>query len=221
MALRERLVQVALELGSKYREELEQAKQSASDLAREDFVWHSLLEGMATMGSAKGYDGLIDNRENYDLVRFETLAALSPDDRPAHIEQALSKAKVRWARVKAGYLASNVLRLLDMGGPAAARDALMAAEGREGKIKFLSSFAGIGPKYARSVLMGAYHEEFRDCLALDTRIQKVTDALGLKFTSYQAHEDFYVDVAHKAGLNGWELDRILYYHTGEVLDALK
>lgn len=220
MPSRERLVQVASDLGSKYRDELEHGKLKAADLARDDFVWHSLLEGMATMGNAKGYDGLIENKENYEQVRFENLVPLLPEERTAQIEQALSKAKVRWARMKAGYLTTNVQRLLEMGGLVAARDALLSAEGRAGKIKFLSSFAGIGDKYARSVFMSAYHEEFRDCLALDTRILKVTDALGLKFPNYQAHEDFYVGVAHAAGLNGWELDRILYYHTDEVLQAL-
>jgi hypothetical protein len=220
MSKHERLVQVVSELARKYRDELEEMKRGVLDLARPDFLWHSFLEGMATMGNANGYPGLIGNQENYEQVRFERLAPLPPEERLQRLEHVLRKAGVRWPNSKAGYLASNVQRILDIGGPVAARDKLLDQAGRDRKIKFLSSFAGIGSKYARNVLMGAYHEEFRDCIAIDARIQKVTNALGLTFSNYQAHEDFYLGVAYEVGINGWEMDRLLYYHVDEVLEGL-
>jgi hypothetical protein len=217
---RDRFVRLISEMAEKYRDDLEARKQNADDLTRPDYIWHSFLAGAATMGSATGYAGLIENPENYEQVTFDKLVALSPEERTAQLEQVLGKAKVRWARSKAAYLATNVDRVVELGGPEAVRDMLLSTQGREDKIKFLASFAGIGPKYARSVLMDSYHEDFRDSLALDSRIQKVTDALGMKFTNYQAHEDFYVDVAHEVGINGWEMDRLLYNYVDEVLQGL-
>ncbi|MEO5953305.1 MAG: hypothetical protein ABIQ44_12640 [Chloroflexia bacterium] len=217
---RTQLIRVVSEMAQKYRDDLEARKAHGGDLSRPDFIWHSFLQGMATMGNANGYAGLIENPENYQQVTFDRLVLLSPEDRLAKISEILGKAKVRWARSKAAYLSTNVDRILELGGLEVVRDILVNSPGREGKIKFLASFAGIGPKYARSVLMDTYHEDFRDSLALDSRIQKVTNALGLTFPNYQSHEDFYIEAAHEAGINGWEMDRILYNYTNEVLQAL-
>jgi hypothetical protein len=216
----DRLVQIVSRLAQKYRDDLEAGKRGALDLNRPDFLWHSLLAGMATMGNANGYRGLIDNRENYDRITFEQLVPLAPDERLRILEQVLARAGVRWPKSKAAYLAANVQRIIEHGGPEAARDELLNKPGRAEKMKFLSSFAGIGDKYARSIFMSAYHEDFRDCIAIDARILRVTRALGLTFSNYRSHEDFYLDVAHEAGINGWELDQLLYYHVDEVLKAL-
>ena len=37
---------------------------------RTDFIWHSLLQSFATMGNARGWDGLIGNEENYNRYRI-------------------------------------------------------------------------------------------------------------------------------------------------------
>jgi hypothetical protein len=73
-------------------------------------------------------------------------------------------------------------------------------------------------------MMDVYHKEFRDNIALDVRIKSISKDLGLSFSDsdYMEHEKFYLDVAHSAGLNGWELDRLLFNFGDEVkrrLDA--
>jgi hypothetical protein len=73
---------------------------------------------------------------------------------------------------------------------------------------------GIGKKYARDMMMDAYHPDFHDSVALDSRVKSITDALGLTFGSYEDHEQFYMDVGRRAGLNGWEVDRVLYNFPG-------
>ncbi|GAB57136.1 hypothetical protein RNAN_0099 [Rheinheimera nanhaiensis E407-8] len=97
-----------------------------------------------------------------------------------------------------------------MGGLKVAKQNLLSANGREDKMKFLQQFPGIGPKYARNIMMDVYHEDFRDSIAIDVRIKAISEALGLKFKKYQEHEEFFLDVATAAGLNGWELDRLMY-----------
>ena len=69
--------------------------------------------------------------------------------------------------------------------------------------------------------MDAHHREFRDSIAYDERLKKVAKALGLKFGRYEEAEQFFLDVADASGLNGWELDRLLYNGTDDVLDQIK
>ena len=107
-----------------------------------------------------------------------------------------------------------------MGGLAQAREKLLAAPGRDGKIEFLKQFEGIGDKYGRDILMDCYHPEFRDSIALDVRVKSITAALGLKFDDYDAEEAFYLDVARRADLDGWTVDRLIYTFRDEVRDAL-
>jgi endonuclease III len=107
-----------------------------------------------------------------------------------------------------------------MGGPEAAKAELLAQSGREAKIRWLKSMPGIGEKYARNIMMDVYHEDFRDCIAVDARIKSVSNSLGLSFASYKAHEAFYLGVARQASLNGWELDRLLYNFIGDVQSRL-
>ncbi len=107
-----------------------------------------------------------------------------------------------------------------IGGLRAAKDALLKAPGREAKIKFLDAFKGIGPKYARNIMMDVYHEDFRDSIALDSRIKGVSSALGLSFGSYEEEEQFYRGVARYAGLQAWELDRLIFNFRSEILTGL-
>ena len=44
---------------------------------------------------------------------------------------------------------------------------------------FSREFKGIGAKYSRNIMMDTYHPEFRDSIAIDQRIKKVSRTLGL------------------------------------------
>ena len=107
-----------------------------------------------------------------------------------------------------------------MGGPQEAKARLLAQPGREGKIRVLKALPGIGDKYARNIMMDVYHEDFRDSIAVDARIKAVSESLGVSFGSYAAHEAFYLGVARLSGVNGWELDRLLYNFRSEVASRL-
>jgi hypothetical protein len=72
-------------------------------------------------------------------------------------------------------------------------------------------------------MMIVYHEDFRDSVAIDSRIQSISKMLGLSYSpqQYVAHESFYLDVAKRAGVNGWELDRLIFNFRGEVEAMLR
>jgi hypothetical protein len=186
-------------------------------LEREDFVWHYLLQSFATMGSSRGWDGLIGNRANYERVTFEALAPLDSVERVEVADSVLRAAKVRYAAKKAVWLDLNHAIVAELGGMEGAKRQAFAQEGTEAKIAFMKLFHGIGDKYGRNIWMDVYHPDFRDTIAVDERIKRITEALGYSFKSYAGHERFYQDIAREAGLQGWELDRLLYNHRDAFL----
>jgi hypothetical protein len=190
-------------------------------LQRPDAIWHLLLTAFSTLGGSSGWDGLIGNQANYRKVTYSAVEAIPVGQREAEIEVVMRDAKVRYPPKKARWLASNFSLVEKLGGLEGAKELLLAAPGRDGKIAFLKQFEGIGDKYARDILMDCYHPEFRDSVALDVRVKSITEALGLGFDDYDVHEAFYVDVAGRAGLRAWDVDRLLYNFRDEVLEALE
>jgi hypothetical protein len=217
----EQLVGVVHEVADRHRLRLEQLKERAADLERPDFLWHHLLQSFSTMGSSRGWAGLIGTPERYDRVRFDVVAPLAGPDRVRHLEGVLREAKVRMPHQKAVWLDKNCQRILERGGLEACRRELLATLGRKGKIAYLRGFYGIGPKYARNIMMDVFHPDFREAIAVDARIEQVLQALGVRLTRYEEKEAFWVDVARRASLPPWELDRCLYEFTKEVLAGLE
>lgn len=215
-AAKTRLVAVVRALASEKRAEIERHKEDQAGLDRPDFIWHYLLQSFSTMGRASGWHGLIGNRDNYRRVTFVALARLTPKARAARVREVCRKAGIRMPDQKAKYIMGCFDHVTNLGGLKAAKAELLAQPGRNGKIEFLQTFPGIGPKYARNIMMDVYHEDFRESIALDVRIKAISEALGLSFGSYAEHERFYLDVARKAGLNGWELDRLLFNFRSDV-----
>jgi hypothetical protein len=187
------------------------------ELERLDFVWHILLQSFSTRGGAKGHEGLIGNQDNYRRVTFEALSGVDADKRRLVLEDVFLAAKVRYAVVKAKLMARNYDLVAKMGGPVEATRQVLAQDGKEAKIAFMKRFYGIGPKYARNICMDAYHPDFRDTMAVDLRIKKITKSLGYSFKTFEEEERFYQDIAREAGLQGWELDRLLYAYTDHFL----
>ena len=171
------------------------------------------------MGRAGG-DKLVNDKRLYGRVRYDALSTKPAIQQLEILRGALADAGVRWPEKKASMLARNLARIEGMGGPAVEKKRLQACRGRDEKIGFMKSFFGIGDKYARDILMDAYHPDFRDSIAVDQRIKNISEALALEFGPYADAEQFYLSVAHAAGLTGWELDRLLFNFQEEVLARL-
>jgi endonuclease III len=190
---------------------LESQKAHCADLKRDDFLWHYLLQSFATLGGVSGSHGLIHNKDNYRQMSYDVFNnILEEAERLRHASEIFSIAKVRYANKKAHYIVACFKKIHGMGGLLAAKEALLRKPDRDEKIGFLKSFPGVGDKYARNIMMDVYHEDFHDSVAVDSRIQTISEKWGLKFNSYAEHESFYLNVAHIADLNGWELDRLMF-----------
>ncbi len=217
-ARRQHLMRALRHLTPDMKETLRKRKQEGLEQKdRPDFVWHSLLQSFATMGNARGWEGLVGNEANYNLVTFEALSGLDRVERLDRLDKVLRASKVRMPGKKAAWLDLNHEMIVEMGGPEEARRKTLAQDGRERKVAFLQRFHGIGDKYARNIWMDVYHPEFRDAIAVDERIKRITEALGYSFKSYAEHERFYQEIAREVELEGWEVDRLLYNHQDEFL----
>lgn len=202
------------------RASLEKHKQGIKGLERPDFIWHFMLQSLATQGNSRGSDGIIRNQGNYLQITFKALSKLDAKGRINVLTKVMWAAKVRMPDKKAQWAATNFEIVSRMGGVAKAKQLALEQKGKKNKIGFMKQFAGIGDKYARNFWMDVYHPDFRDCVAIDDRIKKVTEAMGYSFDSYDEHERFYLDIATEAGLEGWELDRLLYNYRDYFLARL-
>ncbi|WP_200385418.1 hypothetical protein [Rhodocyclus tenuis] len=214
------LSMLAKQIADSHRDELEQLKREHEQLRRTDFVWHYLLQSFSTMGRAAGWHGLIGNHENYAKVTYEALANLSPEARDRQVRETCRAAKIRMPGKKADFILGCFFLIKALGGPAEAKARQVRETGRDNKIRFLRQFPGIGPKYARNMMMDVYHEDFRESIAIDVRIRAISVALGLSFSSYEEHERFYLDAAAMVGLNGWEMDRLLFNYRDDFERAI-
>lgn len=210
-----KLATIAKKINDQHSGYLDELKKGHSEIERDDFLWHFLLQSFSTMGRSSGWQGLIGNKDNYNQITFNALSELSNEKREAVVKSVCRHAKVRMPDKKAKFILGCFNAVNDMGGLKQAKQNLLSAEGRDGKMKFLQQFPGIGPKYARNIMMDVYHEDFRDSIAIDVRIKAISEALGLNFKKYQEHEEFFLNVARAAGLNGWELDRLMYNFRGD------
>ena len=206
---------------TRHAADLERHKAGREQLYAEDFLWKRLLVSMATMGNSRGWDGLIDDANNYRLVTYEELAGLGPAERLDRLRDVLGRAKVRMPAKKAQWLAGDFDRIQALGGLQTANERFRAMNDRDEIIAFLTSFSGIGPKYARNIPMDVYHPAFRETVAIDERITTISETLGLAFAGFLEHEAFYLHVAKRVGLEGWELDRLLYNFNDEILLELR
>lgn len=119
---RQRLIAALRHLTPDMKETLTKRKEEGLEQRdRPDFIWHSLLQSFATMGNARGWDGLVGNEENYNLVTFEVLSRLDRVERLERLDNVLRASKVRMPVKKAAWLDLNHEMIVEMGGPEEAR----------------------------------------------------------------------------------------------------
>lgn len=187
----------------------------------DDWLWFSLLSAMSTMGNSRGYDGLILDLHNYELVKYTNLQKnKSPYDT---INEALKLAKVRRYAQKSRWLKDNFYFIESCGGLNNVQNFVNSIKGKSNILQFMKVFRGIGEKYGRNIFMDLYHPEFINSIAIDDRIMDISDELEIDYgtMSYEMHEQIYVEVAFECRIDSWELDRLLYQFKPYYLERIR
>jgi thermostable 8-oxoguanine DNA glycosylase len=203
------------------KSKLENLKAESKRKKKPYFIWDEILGSLSSWGNSRGGEEFNKNKKIKASVSWLALSKLiSSEERTKRILKTLKSAKVRWAPKKSDYLIRNYDLIKKLGGPKRLSRKILNCTNKEEAILILRWFDGIGEKYARNLMMDICHPLFRNSVALDSRIKKISKRLKLKFKDYQSEENFYLSTAKKAGISGWELDRILYWFNEEILEEL-
>jgi hypothetical protein len=194
---------------------------------RDDIIWFEIVLSLSTLRGSYGSqivvddDGQIDEHR-YGSVAFRTLDQVDPDYRDSYLESRLY-GNVAMHPTKAEAIVNNFERIKDSyGDPRGAKEAFKQKNGVQAKMEFLKQFDWIGEKYARNIPMDLYLEEFREFIAIDSRIEGILQESGYPFEDrdYDDHEQFLQAIAAELSLEPWELDRTLYNFEDEIHSAL-
>jgi hypothetical protein len=181
-----------------------------------DWPWNGIVLSAATLGGSWRWDKRV--KPIYDAeLSWAVLGGLSMEQR----QERFNKVGRYWPRTSA-FLERMYGRLLQEGGPGVTRSKLAVMTGSE-TITFWSAFDGVGPKYARNIMMDVYHPNFRRTyFAIDSRIQKLLPVLGYCGPMrYDAMETFLTELAADIGIDGWDLDRLLYQRHDDLISSIK
>ncbi|MDD4163529.1 MAG: hypothetical protein PHW87_13720 [Methanothrix sp.] len=216
------LVSVSKKLQAACRDELERKKEEGRNLLKQpDFLWHELLVSYSTWGGISKNEGMITDKNRNRQIAYVELKTLSNEGRVNRLRQIMKDAKVHCYKKKAPMLARCFEKIEEMGGLEQANAMLLNKKCAAEMTEFLDDFPGIGPKYANNIMMDCYHPFFHEKIALDSRIRSISRELGLNLKKYSDHEKFYLNIAKEAGIEGWELDRLIFGHRDEFLNALR
>lgn len=190
---------------------------------RDDVLWFEIVLSLATQGNSEGARLVVENdnivEERYNRISFEAIEQMNPEDRLDKIRQMLLDANVSYQNRTAEALIENFeIVKQDHGDPKGLKEAYKQQDGAEEKIRFLKKFKLVGPKYARNIGMDLYHPDFRNYIAIDSRIKNIFEEIGFDHEerSYEEQEQFLRSVAHDLEIEPWELDRILYHYENEI-----
>lgn len=194
---------------------------------RDDVIWFEIALSLATLQGSYGSqivvdeDGQIDEHR-YGSVAFGTLEQVDSDLLYSYLESRLY-GNVAMHRRKAEAFEKNLHLIKEKyRHPEGAKQAFMEKEGQEGKMEFLKQFELIGDKYARNIPMDLYLEDFREYIAIDSRIEGILKETSYRFERrrYDKHEQFLQAVANELEMEPWELDRTLYHFEDEIHEEL-
>jgi hypothetical protein len=213
----EKVITVVQALAEEYADAIIASKVAAVDHgSHPDWPWNGIVLSASTLGGSWRWDKRVQPIYEAELS-WSALAGLSADER----QQRFDKVGRYWRRTSA-FLERMYGRLSEEGGPKVARSRLAAMTGAE-ILTFWAGFDGVGPKYARNIMMDVHHPSFRQgYFAIDSRIQKLLPVFGYVGSKrYESMETFLSKLANDTGLDGWDLDRLLYQRHDDVVARIQ
>ena len=185
-----------------------------------------------SVGSSKPHEKFIKDEELKQEVSYESLLKLQSDyDIATKINHVLRVVGTRYARanpnkcLKSQALVHNLRQVSKKGGTVSFLNELSQFREDKERIQFVfNSFKFIKNKVARDLLMEL--GIIKDAIALDVRIRNIFDKLEIlypkKFSNAKVYDQVETDILFKVckplGINGVELDRMLYQNYNEIMN---
>jgi|688.fasta_scaffold441487_3 thermostable 8-oxoguanine DNA glycosylase len=201
---------------------LSEQKKVAKELGKtKPFFYNLMIQCYSSLGGSKGYAKLFDKKGNLNKeIQHSTVLGLKSSDRLHYLQSYLKTQGVRYANKKAEWIHDNLSMLEKEYGKdylSKVDEKISLLKGRDEKINFVKKFKGFGPKYSRNFWMDIYDRDFRNSIAIDSRIQAIFKYSNLSHTDYKSSEEFLIEVANNLGMEGWELDRMLYNFYNKIV----
>lgn len=195
---------------------------------RPDFLWRGAVRAVMTVRGGRFYERI----EGDKTWSFEELSSLSSPKRLARFRTMAGVRSADQRNRRVDQLTANFERLCQDGILDREQSYLRELSGDHEKVSYFAArrfanrrLVGFGPKYSRNFWLDiADSEVSRERFAIDSRIQSVLAAIwqGLdsddqKLSAVLSNEKEYrkierelFAIAHEAGVNAWEADRVLY-----------
>jgi hypothetical protein len=195
-----------------------------------DELWLRVLSQVVVAGNAAPGDILRNSPAVRERLAYGRLRRLSKRTRRQRIHRVLQVIGTRYVgknpdNRKVDAALHNFTALVKAGGPSEFFERVAAEKGTAARVKYLSDHLKYYKnKGCRDILIEL--RLARDCMALDQRIRNVLEAVGFKIRGsfdkqYQQIEDELIHkVAHRSGLTGGQLDRILFQNYGDLMVRL-
>lgn len=196
----------------------------------EDELWLRVLSQVVVAGNAAPEYTLRTSAAVKEKLGFRRLKKLSPQRRRRAIHGVLRAIGTRYVgkstkNAKVDAALHNFHALCDAGGPKRFFQGIAALPSVDKRIEYLSgNLAFYKKKGCRDTLIDL--QLARDCMALDRRLTRILTCLGARVPRslnkhYEEIEKALIDkVAHRCGLSGGELDRILFQNYGDIMVRL-
>lgn len=158
-----RLADVVRVLAERHRARLDELRLNGRQVSQPTFIWDSIVMSLATHGNSRGARLV---QERWDEFTFDAVGSIPEASLASVMELRFRACKVRMPAIKAQRLVANHRRVVELGGLEAARLALLEQKTKTAIIRWWRAFDGIGAKYARDIMLDAYHPAFRDTVAV-------------------------------------------------------
>ena len=194
-----------------------------------DQLWLRVLSQIVVAGNAAPGETLRHSPAVRERLAFSRLKKLPPRLRRQRIHSVLHAIGTRYVGKKArnrkvDAAVHNFKALVKAGGPRRFFEKVAAEKGTPARAKYLSEkLHYYKKKGCRDILI-----ELRlasDCMALDRRIRKIIEELGVKIDGsidrqYQQIEQELINKVAEPSFTGGQLDRILFQNYGDIIVRL-
>lgn len=196
---------------------LERSKQEARRWGgHSDWPWNGMVLSAATRGGSWRWGKKIEPIYATHLA-WPVIASLSDTARHSRLITV-----GRFPNRTATWLEGVFQHLNAIGGPSGVKTQLASME-TTAVIDYWMAIPGLGPKYARNMMMDIYDERFRNgYFAIDSRIINLLPRLGyVGRNRYGEQEEFLCGIAAALAIETWELDRLLYQRANDLIIWLR
>jgi hypothetical protein len=97
---------------------------------------------------------------------------------------------------------------------------LRSLDSAESVKKWWMQFEGVGLEYGKNIPMDEMDPRFLNFVKIDHRLSSIIEKIQYQKYTSSEKQKIYLNVAHKLGISGWELDRFCFFFYKKLISCL-